>query len=205
MMADPQDTLTILKSMPAATLWEAAGKRGDISPRIKPLFPEARVAGPAFTVKMFPGETYAVVRAVHEAPPGSVIVIDAGAAERGATWGGTVTLAAKRKGINGVVTNGTVRDLGEVLEHRLPVFAIGSSLVAGLRGHRGWLNVPISIGEAVVNPGDFIVGDLDGVVVISAAEMVETAQRAVERREAEEERERRLLAGESLLDILQIG
>ena len=74
--------------MPAATLWEAAGKRGDLSPKIKPLFAEARIAGPAFTVKMFPGETFAVVRAVHEAQPGSVIVIDAGGAERGASWGG---------------------------------------------------------------------------------------------------------------------
>lgn len=199
------DALAILKSMPAATLWEAAGKRGDLSPRIKPLFPEARVAGPAFTVKMFPGETFAVVRAVHEAPPGSVIVIDAGAAERGASWGGTVTFAALRKGINGVVTNGTVRDLAEVLEHKLPVFAIGSSLVAGLRGHSGWLNIPISIGEAVVNPGDLVVGDQDGVVVIPVSEWEAVAERAVARRDDELERERRLLRGDPLQDILKVG
>ena len=204
-MAERPDALTVLKSMPAATLWEAAGKRGDLSPRIKPLFPEARVAGPAFTVKMFPGETFAVVRAVNEAPPGSVIVIDAGAAERGATWGGTVTFEARRKGINGVVSNGTVRDLSEILEHKFPVFAIGSSLVAGLRGHSGWLNIPISIGEAVVNPGDLVVGDQDGVVVVPVSEWEAVAERALARREDEYERERRLLRGDPLLDVLKIG
>ncbi len=204
-MIGSSDALAILTSMPAATLWEAAGKRGDLSPRIKPLFPGARVAGPAFTVKMFPGETFAVVRAVQEALPGSVIVIDAGAAERGATWGGTVTFAALRKGINGVVTNGTVRDFAEVVEHKFPVFAIGSSLVAGLRGHSGWLNIPISIGEAVVNPGDLVVGDQDGVVVIPVSEWSTVAERAIARRNDEQERERRLLRGDPLEDVLKVG
>ena len=115
-MAGAEDAFAILRSMSAATIWEAAGKRGDMSPRIKPLFAEARVAGPAFTVKMFPGETLAAVRSVDAAPPGSVIVIDAGAAERGVSWGGTATFAASRKGIAGLVTNGTVRDLAEILD-----------------------------------------------------------------------------------------
>lgn len=204
-MAARDEALAVLQSMPAATLWEAAGKRGDLSPRIKPLFPEARVAGLAFTVKMFPGETFAAVRAVSEAPPGSVIVIDAGAAERGATWGGSVTLAAKRKGIAGVVTNGTVRDLGDIVDQQFPVFATGSSLVAGLRGHRGWLGVPLAIGEAVVHPGDLIVGDRDGVVVIAATAWEEVAQKALARRAEELERDKRLLAGEPLEDVLRIG
>jgi 4-hydroxy-4-methyl-2-oxoglutarate aldolase len=124
-MAAAEDAFAILRSMSAATIWEAAGKRGDLSPRIKPLFPEARLAGPAFTVKMFPGETLATVRAVDAAPRGSVIVIDAGAAERGVSWGGTATFAASRKGIAGLVTNGTVRDLAEILERKFPVFATG--------------------------------------------------------------------------------
>jgi 4-hydroxy-4-methyl-2-oxoglutarate aldolase len=204
-MIDRSDALTTLCSMPAATLWEAAGKRGDLSPKIKPLFPEARVAGPAFTVKMFPGETFAVVRAVHEAPPGSVIVIDAGAAERGASWGGTVTFAAQRKGINGVVTNGPVRDMGEVLERKFPVFATGSSLVAGLRGHQGWLNAQISIGEAVVRPGDLVVGDNDGVVVVPVEIWHEVAERAIARRNEERERDQRIRNGEPLLEVLKIG
>jgi 4-hydroxy-4-methyl-2-oxoglutarate aldolase len=204
-MAQQNDTLSILRSMPSATLWEAAGKRGDFTPDIKPLFPEARLAGPAFTVKMFPGETLAAVRAVDEAPPGSVIVIDSGAQQRGVSWGGTATLAASRKGIAGLVTNGTIRDLAEVIERRFPVFAAGSGLVAGLRGHPGWLNIPVAMGETVVNPGDYIVGDLDGVVAVPAAEFDEVAQRAIRQRDKELERERKLLAGATLMDVLREG
>jgi 4-hydroxy-4-methyl-2-oxoglutarate aldolase len=204
-MAGAEDSFAILRSMSAATIWEAAGKRGDMSPRIKPLFAEARVAGPAFTVKMFPGETLAAVRAVDAAPAGSVIVIDAGAAERGVSWGGTATFAASRKGIAGLVTNGTVRDLAEILDRKFSVFATGASLVAGLRGHPGWLEIPISIGEVVVHPGDFIVGDLDGVVVVPAAQVVEVAQRAVVQRDREVEREKMLLRGATLMDVLKSG
>ena len=204
-MAGAGDAFAILKSMSAATVWEAAGKRGDMSPRIKPLFSEARVAGPAFTVKMFPGETLAAVRAVDAAPPGSVIVIDAGAAERGVSWGGTATFAASRKGIAGLVTNGTVRDLAEILERKFPVFATGTSLVAGLRGHPGWLDIQIGIGEVVVHPGDFIVGDLDGVVVVPASQVAEVADRAVAQRDREIEREKMLLSGATLMDVLKSG
>jgi 4-hydroxy-4-methyl-2-oxoglutarate aldolase len=163
------------------------------------------VAGPAFTVKMFPGETLAAVRAVDAAPPGSVVVIDAGAAERGVCWGGTATFAASRKGIAGLVTNGTVRDLAEILERKFPVFATGTSLVAGLRGHPGWLDIPIGIGEVVVHPGDFIVGDLDGVVVVPAAQVAEVAERAVAQRDREIEREKMLLSGATLMDVLKAG
>src|SRR5688500_7775159 len=118
--------LEILKSMPAATIWEAAGKIGDMAPRIRPMFAGARVAGSAFTVKIFPGETSATLRAIDAAPAGSVIVVDCGGgAESGVCWGGTSTLAAELKGLAGCVTNGTVRDLAEIEAKRFPVFAIG--------------------------------------------------------------------------------
>jgi 4-hydroxy-4-methyl-2-oxoglutarate aldolase len=129
----------------------------------------------------------------------------AGDAERGESWGGTATFAASRKGIAGLVTNGTVRDLAEILERKFPVFATGTSLVAGLRGHPGWLDIPIGIGEVVVHPGDFIVGDLDGVVVVSLAQCEEVAKRALEQRDREVEREKMLLRGATLMDVLKSG
>ena len=128
---------------------------------------------------MFPGETFAAVAPSTKRRPEACIVIDSGAAERGVSWGGTATFAASRKGLAGLVTNGTVRDLAEMLERKFPIFATGTSLVAGLRGHPGWLNIPISIGEVVVHPGDFVVGDLDGVVVVPVAQFAEVARRAV--------------------------
>ena len=146
-MAGAEDAFAILRSMSAATIWEAAGKRGDMSPRIKPLFTEARVAGPAFTVKMFPGETLAAVRAVDAAPPGSVIVIDAGAAERGVSMVAPRHCRPAARGSRGLVTNGTVRDLAEILERKFPVFADRHRVRGRSAGHPGWLDIPISIGE----------------------------------------------------------
>jgi 4-hydroxy-4-methyl-2-oxoglutarate aldolase len=197
--------LELLKSMPAATVWEAAGKLGDMHPRIKPMFPGARVAGPAFTTKIFPGETFGVLRAIERAPAGSVIVIDAGGAERGVSWGGTSTLAAMMKGLAGCVTDGTVRDLAEIQQKQFPIFATGTSLRAGLRGHQGWIDIPVSVGEVPVNPGDFVLGDLDGVVVVPASRLEEVAALAVKQREDEDAREARLRSGEPLVDVLRFG
>jgi len=204
-MAISQGAFELLRSMPAATVWEAAGKLGDMTPRIRPMFPGARVAGPAFTVKIFPGETFGVLRAIDRAPAGSVIVIDSGGAERGVCWGGTSTLAAILKGLAGCVTNGTVRDLAEIQEKQFPIFATGTSLRAGFRGHRGWIDIPVSVGEVPVHPGDFVLGDIDGVVVVPANRVEEVAALAINQREHENAREDRLRSGEPLVEVLRFG
>jgi 4-hydroxy-4-methyl-2-oxoglutarate aldolase len=204
-MADTSRAFEILRSMPTATIWEAAGKTGDLCARIKPLLPGARLAGPAYTVRIFPGETFGVVRAIDAAAAGQVIVIDAGAADRGACWGGTATLAAQMKGLAGCVTNGTVRDLDEIRATEFPIFATGSSLRAGFRGHPGWIDIPVSVGEVPVQPGDYVFGDGDGVVVVPADRLEDVAARTIERREQEKARETRLRNGEALVDVLRIG
>ena len=204
-MSYTRNALEILQAMPAATVWEAAGKTGDMHPRIKPLVPGARVAGPAFTVKIFPGETFGVLRAIEAAAEGSVIVVDSGGVEQGVCWGGTSTIAAQLKGLAGCVTNGAVRDLAEIQEARFPIFATGTSLRAGLRGHVGWIDIPVSVGEVPVHPQDVVIGDLDGIVVIPANRVNEVADLAVKQREKENQRDVRLRSGESLVEILRQG
>jgi len=204
-MAYTRSAFELLQSMPTATVWEAAGKTGDMHPRIKPMVPSARLAGPAFTVKIFPGETFGVLRAIDAAPAGSVIVVDSGGAEQGVCWGGTSTLAAQLKGLAGCVTNGTVRDLAEIQEKKFPIFATGTSLRAGLRGHTGWIDIPVSVGEIPVHPGDIVLGDLDGVVVVPANRVDEVAALAVKQREQEKARDARLRNGEPLVEVLRMG
>jgi 4-hydroxy-4-methyl-2-oxoglutarate aldolase len=204
-MPNSRSAFNILQSMPTATIWEAAGKIGDMHPRIKLLVSGLHLAGPAFTVKIFPGETFGVLRAIEAAPAGSVVVVDCGGEERGICWGATSTLAAQLKGLAGCVTNGSVRDLAEIQQMRFPVFAAGTSLRAGLRGHKGWLDIPVSVGEVPVHPGDIVIGDLDGVVVVPADRVEEVAALAVKQREKENERETRLRNGEPLVDVLRLG
>jgi regulator of RNase E activity RraA len=107
-----------------------------------------------------------------------VIVVDCGGADRGMCWGGTSTLAAELKRLAGCVPNGSVRDLAEIEAKRFPIFATGTSLRAGLRGHSGWIDIPVSVGEVLVNPGDIVIGDIDGVACLS----VEPAAGAVSAR-----------------------
>ena len=93
--------LEALAAMPAATIYEAAGKRGDMSPAIRAIVPSARLAGPAYTVRTLPCQALPVLHAIANAPRGSVLVIDAGDSDRSTIWGGTSALAALKRGLGG--------------------------------------------------------------------------------------------------------
>jgi 4-hydroxy-4-methyl-2-oxoglutarate aldolase len=195
-MAISAKALEILKSMPAATVYEAAGKVGDMDPMIKALAPGLHMAGPAFTLRTKPGDNTGVFLAIHDAPKGSVLVIDGGGTVRVTIWGGTSTAYARQKGLAGCVTNAGVRDLDEVLESRFPVFAPGVTVRGTVKNHKGWINVPVCVGDVAVSPGDFIVGDSDGVVVVPADRIEEVAKAAIEQRRKETDWDTRIRNGE---------
>ena len=103
-MASISNIIAELAKYPVATVYEALGKSGDMSNRIRPIGPGMRVTGPALTVKTFPGDIQPVFHAINRAKPGDVLVVDAGDAERGTIWGGTGASAARAKEIVGPVT-----------------------------------------------------------------------------------------------------
>lgn len=196
------DLIRTLQSLPVATVYEAAGKLGDVAPSIRPMIEGARLAGPAFTLKTMPGDNKAVFHAIDQAPPGSVIVIDGGGTDRVTIWGGTSTVAAQAKGLAGCVTNAAVRDLDEIRGARFPVYAPGTAVRGTAKSHPGWMNIPVSIGDAIVRPGDIVLGDADGLLIVPAEHAAEIAQRALEKRKTEESREARLRAGEPIKSVL---
>lgn len=163
------------------------------------------MAGTAYTVKVVPGDTLAVLRAIAQAPSGIVLVIDAGGTDRITVWGGTSSLAAQRRGLAGMATNGSIRDVEEIQELGFPVFAAGVSVRGTVKSHPGWTGIPVSVGEVPVHPGDFVIGDPDGVVVVPENRLEEIAVRAREFRDKEAERDARIKAGESLLDVLGLS
>ncbi|MBV9660143.1 MAG: hypothetical protein JO337_03195 [Acidimicrobiales bacterium] len=135
---------------------------------IKPMtHPDLRVIGPACTVKCFPGDNLMVHKALDIAAPGDVIVVDTSSSTMTAVLGDTISMKARHRGIAGFVIDGLIRDLPAVLRlGNFPVFARGTTPIGPLQRGPGEVNHPVSVGGIVVMPGDLIVGDLNGVVVV---------------------------------------
>jgi len=155
---------------------------------IRPLWsPMPRLAGPAFTVRCPPGDNLMLHAAIHRAAPGSVIVVESGDVDY-ALAGGNVCAVAQRRGIAGFVLDGVIRDLAEVRESRFPVFARGVIPIPGTKAVAQPLNAPVRCGGVEVGPGDIVVGDEEGVVVVPGARQEEVlrAARAKLAQEAEE-------------------
>ena len=196
--------LKLLSRLPAATIYEASGKHGDMSPAIRQMVPGARLFGPAFTVRCLPGDFAAVLRAIDHAKRGDVLVIDAGGSERVTALGGTSSLAARTKGLAGAVVNAACRDLDEIRDMKFPVYALGASVRGTLRNHPGWLQVPVSVGGTVVSPGDLVVGDADGVVVVARGRLAQTAKKAAAQKKLEVARDRAVRGGASLIKMFHL-
>lgn len=130
---------------------------------------DLRLAGPACTVKLFPGDNLMVHKALDIARPGDVIVIDAHRSEMTAVLGDLISTKARHRGIAGFVVDGLVRDVDAIRAMGdFPVFARGVTPIGPLHRGPGEINYPVSAGGIVVSPGDVVVGDLNGVVVIPA-------------------------------------
>ena len=198
----PYEIAECLGSFPTATIYEAAGKFGDMGPEIRPIVPDAGFSAIAFTVKTFPSDTTAVIRALDSAPEGSVLVIDSGGTNRAAVWGGTSSLVCSMRGLVGCVTNGCVRDTSELLKLGVSVYAAGIAPRGTLKNHEGWCGLTVSVGGVSVSAGDYIIGDNDGVVVVPAKNGENICELAREQRQKEEERDRRVRNGESLSTII---
>ncbi len=187
-------------SLPVTTVYEASGQLGDMSPDIRPIVPGARLAGFAFTVKCYPSDLAAVLRAVDEASDGDVLVIDAGDTNRGTIWGGNVGLAAKARGIVGIVTNAAVRDVDDLIALGMPVYATGVAIRGTVKRHPGWVGISISMGGVVVQPGDLVMGDTDGVVVVPRDQVNDVMERSFRRQEEEDGKAAYIRSGKSLVD-----
>ncbi len=125
-----------------------------------------RLIGPACTVKVYPGDNLMVHKALDVAAPGDVVVIDAGGSIQNAVLGDTISMKARHRGIAGFIVNGYVRDLDAVRELDYPVYARGETLIGPLHRGPGEINYPICCGGVVVSPGDAVVADIAGIVIV---------------------------------------
>ncbi|SAK69159.1 RraA family protein [Caballeronia ptereochthonis] len=167
----------------AAILADVAGRRGTLNGRVKPLAPTMKVAGPAITVEVRPGDNLAIHAALAVAKPGDVIVVDGKGDISCALIGEIMATQAHATGIAGFVIDAAVRDSHELAQGEFPVFSAGLNPCGPTKSVAGRVNAPISVAGASVNPGDLIVGDADGVVVIpkdDVARIIELAQKKLD-------------------------
>lgn len=155
-------------AIPTATLHEAAGRTGDLPPAIKPIDRAFRVAGPAVTVTCPNGDNLWIHRALCVARPGEILVVQTGGGPDFGYWGEVMSTLARARKLGGLVIDGCVRDVPLLRELGFPVFARGVCIRGTIKdlAAPGWVNAPILIGQIVVQAGDLIVGDEDGVVAL---------------------------------------
>jgi 4-hydroxy-4-methyl-2-oxoglutarate aldolase len=165
-MPEPAEQLLDLG---AATIGESGGR--PMRARIRPVWPGARLAAPAFTVRCTSGDNLAVHVAVARAPAGSALVVDVGLEPELGYWGEVLTTAAAARGITGLVIDGCVRDVAALEAHGFPVFSTGVALPGATKKLPGATGGTVAVGEVPVHAGDWIVGDVDGVAVIPAAQL----------------------------------
>lgn len=188
-----------------ATVHEAAGRSGALSHAVKPIAPGMKVCGAAFPLRLCPGDNLALHEALYEAPAGSVLVVDAFDYLEAGPFGEIMAVAAQVRGIAGLVTSGSVRDRDAIAALGFPVFAKGLSVKGTVK------DVPARLGRAVVidgieiRPGDWVLGDSDGVVVIAQQRAEAVLQHAIEREAKERRVIERIRAGERTLDIYDFG
>ena len=167
----------------AAILADVAGRRGTLHGRVKPVAATMKVAGPAITVEVRPGDNLAVHAALAIAQPGDVIVVDGKGDISCALIGEIMTTQAKASGIAGIIIDGAVRDADALSENGFPVFSAGLNPCGPTKSIAGRVNFPISVAGAAIQPGDLIVGDVDGVVVLpreAVPALLELAQKKLD-------------------------
>ena len=198
-MPDVTDQLIALG---AATLGESGGR--PMALRIRPVWPAARLAAPAFAVRCTPGDNLAIHAALALAPAESALAVEVGIERERGYWGEVLTTAAEERGIAGLVIDGCVRDIASLTGHRFPVFSTGVALRGATKELPGGTGGSVEIGDVVVHTGDWLVGDPDGVTVVSSGQLDDVVAAG----EARAERERALFdalrAGKTTVELLEL-
>lgn len=189
------DLVERARRYPAAVLCDVQGRRGALHARIRALNPKMIVCGPAFTVEVRPGDNLMVHLALALAAPGDVIVVDGKADQTCALVGDLMVTQAQAARLGGFVVDAACRDWNEIASRDFPVFACGANPCGPTKGLAGRLGLPVSVGGTSVSPGDLVVGDADGVVVIPRPQVEAVVAAAEEKLAAERQRLREISEG----------
>lgn len=188
-------------TLATATIHEASGRKGYIDYGIKPINRGIRVCGPAFTVQCAPGDNCMLHKALERALPGDVLVASVGGAYDYGYFGDLMATSAIARQLGGLCIDGCIRDSAEIIEAGFPVFARGFAIRGTGKGILGVVNYPTVFGSQTIFPGDLIVGDDDGLVVVRLAECEAVLVKSKERVAKEIEKAAVLASGVSSVEF----
>ena len=181
----PTETVTRYKKLSVATVHEAQGRVGLLSPEIRPVKEGLKLVGRAVTVFATPGDNLMIHVAMEQCEPGDVMVVAVNSRSDCGYFGDLLATLMQARGITGLVIDSGVRDLADLRQMKIPVFSRCVSAQGTVKETLGDVNIPVVCGGQVINPSDLIIGDDDGVVVVRRHELDSVAQKS----EAREDRE----------------
>jgi RraA family protein len=184
-------------SLPVANISDCMHRMSAAGPRLRPMHRQGSLAGPALTVKTRPGDNLMLHKAIDMAEAGDVIVVDGGGDLTNSLMGELMLAHAVRRGVAGFVLNGSIRDADAFRDVNLPVFAAGISHRGPYKDGPGEINVPISIDGMVMEAGDLVLGDSDGVLAVPFADVEGVYERAIAKQNAESKQMAAIKAGTS--------
>jgi 4-hydroxy-4-methyl-2-oxoglutarate aldolase len=201
----PKELIDPFRRIGAATIHEASGRKGAVDFSIKPITRGVRICGPAFTVQCHPLDNLMLHKALEKAQPGDILVATVGGHYEGGYFGGLMATSAVARNLGGLAIDGCIRDSEEIIRMGFCIFCRGFSIRGTTKQVLGLINHPTLFGGVLVSPGDLIVGDDDGMVVVSRDECKAVLYKSLQRAEAEKKKSGELKAGVSSVELNKLN